>query len=744
MDFPLPCPTQEKEKASQKRPSPPPFSQDKNLAPPNRFQRLHNNIFKKPLQWAFSTPFKKSQREAKDLKSPSISPDMNERSVSVEQDNSLAVLESLGKLKLSIDAVSQEQTLHQMLAAGQDALLIAFLCQRKKLGKERFQWIDAEDDKGMTPLMIASQQGSKALPLLLSEGACIDKQSKGGDTALLLAIEWQHFQQAFYLLERGADVNLQTKGGYSPLLFAVYHSHLKLSKALLDHGAEGNPVILATGETPLIIACARNHLGLVELLLNHPFTSQHIDLDAQSKIGISALMIAAGQGNCKLALLLLERGINPNLQDDNGNTALFYAIRREHSDVAKMLIQRGEVDIHLKNCAQETALIVAASLGLLPIVKELVKRSPASPWIPNKEGLSASVLASSSGHQNVRQFLAHLDSPCALPQQEECADRKFLAHLFHLKGRSKIHSIDYDAQAQSFFSQDIELDLEGFLSSAAIWWQRLVKGSELFQAKNPQQMEQKDLKELRQIASLLAKGNTLDFKTLLKRQRQHRPILMPSGFAGHIIYIVIFNRLFFICNRGELSEVDAGIYQFNSEKLSAPILEAIHQIKGDAAQYLRYMKEELPHQLQFEKTEPIDHLESQLQLPGQTVGNCSWASIESAIYILFFLQTARKYPEQNLEQTIAQALKLFNQWLFFQQAFHLKEYFKSHPLSGAFGERSGDPTLAAMASRKLIQAKRLFDMEPSTLELVDQVERCFQEMKNSMRTSQPPTEHQRL
>jgi uncharacterized protein len=63
------------------------------------------------------------------------------------------------------------------------------------------------------------------------------------------------------------------------------------------------------------------------------------------KNGYTALIIAAAEGHTKVVKMLIDKGANVNLQDNEGMTALIWGCKAD-SQVANALLDAG-ADIHL-------------------------------------------------------------------------------------------------------------------------------------------------------------------------------------------------------------------------------------------------------------------------------------------------------------------------------------------------------------------------------------------------------------
>lgn len=99
-----------------------------------------------------------------------------------------------------------------------------------------------------------------------------------------------------------------------------------------------------------------------------------VDVNAQDDLGRTALMHASYLNPHDDALLLLLQipGININLQNKVGNTALHSAAFNNRIRRVKFLLQRRDIDVNRKNRDGDTVLIFAATVGYTEIVQLLL------------------------------------------------------------------------------------------------------------------------------------------------------------------------------------------------------------------------------------------------------------------------------------------------------------------------------------------------------------------------------------
>src|SRR5579859_6606550 len=84
------------------------------------------------------------------------------------------------------------------------------------------------------------------------------------------------------------------------------------------------------------------------------------------------LLKAVEEGDVKRAVFYLDRGLDPNSSDRDGNTILMIASRLGHMDMASTLIAR-KASLTRQTRHGDTALLMASLAGHLDMVKLLVK-----------------------------------------------------------------------------------------------------------------------------------------------------------------------------------------------------------------------------------------------------------------------------------------------------------------------------------------------------------------------------------
>jgi len=239
----------------------------------------------------------------------------------------------------------------------------------------------APSDGGqLTPLVYAVRSNDlDTVKVLLEAGADVNQTTGYGWSPLLVATQNRYYSLGKYLLEHGANPNLGNKGDWVPLYIATDNrniesgdypvrkgdmDHLDFIKLLIDKGANVNARVKDSTETRTVFtnqwldengataffrASQSGDLELMKLLL-----AKGADPKINTALNVSPLHVAAGIGwvegityewsqkaTLEAVKMLVDLGLDVNLQADTGRTALHGAAHKGRADVIQVLADHG-------------------------------------------------------------------------------------------------------------------------------------------------------------------------------------------------------------------------------------------------------------------------------------------------------------------------------------------------------------------------------------------------------------------
>jgi len=211
--------------------------------------------------------------------------------------------------------------------------------------------VNTKGGDGSTALLWAANNGSVELArALVGAKAAVDTPNDFGVTPLLQASRVGDAAMVDYLLRAGANPSLAHPEGETPLQAAARAGSVQAVRLLLARGADVNAAEKFQNTTALMYAAAEGHLDVVNLLLEanaDPNKQGHVTALTQRKNadhptgGMTALMLAARNGNEAVVRALAAKGANLNLKNGDGASAAMIAIWNDRFDMAATLAELG-------------------------------------------------------------------------------------------------------------------------------------------------------------------------------------------------------------------------------------------------------------------------------------------------------------------------------------------------------------------------------------------------------------------
>lgn len=282
--------------------------------------------------------------------------------------------------------------------------------------------VAATNRYGVGPLHLASENGSaEMLGLLLAHGADPNAALPDGETALMTAARTGNAAALNVLLAAGAKVDATERWkGQTALMWATAEDNAAAVAALVAAGADIERRSAAGEFSALAFAVRAGAIEATRALLD-----AGADVNAETRGGMSMLVLATLNAHYELASLLLDRGANPNA-DKHGWTALHQLAwsRRWNrgfnlpgpvatGDLSslefaeKLVVAGANVDarLHIEpndgrrndlNMTGATPFLLASKSCDLPLMRLLLDRR-ADAGIPTADGATAVMVAAGVG-----------------------------------------------------------------------------------------------------------------------------------------------------------------------------------------------------------------------------------------------------------------------------------------------------------------------------------------------------------
>ncbi len=220
--------------------------------------------------------------------------------------------------------------------------------------------IDFPNAKGITPLMVASQEGNVVIArALLNKGAKANNTTVRGSTALIQACHFGRLSVVEELLKHGALVEQANYKNTTALMRSSQEGHEDVVKLLLQH----NAVVNRRNDermTALMLCSQRGHSGIVKMLIK-----KGAEIDAKTAQDSTSLMLACKRKNLEVAKILVAAGTELKLKDCKNRTVLETAVRRGNTDFARILTDDAQIRLVKEEARRERSFCIIRLWHLL-------------------------------------------------------------------------------------------------------------------------------------------------------------------------------------------------------------------------------------------------------------------------------------------------------------------------------------------------------------------------------------------
>jgi len=228
--------------------------------------------------------------------------------------------------------------------------------------------VNSHDNQGRTPLHAIEWEGEDVAPQLLKRSADPGVHDDAGQIPPCEASRSRSMEFAQHLLKRGFDANSHDNQGRTPLhVIEWWGRAVRLPLLLLeggaDQGARDND-----GHTPLHAVARWGKLKVAQRLLEFDD-----DLNVNEEYLPGRTFIDDAEQWCNdFSLLLLERGADPGIRNNDGQSALHVASREGNLSVVRQLL-KFDVDINSYDSEGRTPLQLAVEGGHEMVEKLLLE-----------------------------------------------------------------------------------------------------------------------------------------------------------------------------------------------------------------------------------------------------------------------------------------------------------------------------------------------------------------------------------
>ncbi len=368
------------------------------------------------------------------------------------------------------------------------------------------------------------------------------------------------------------------------------------------------------------------------------------------------------------ATMWIEAGADVNDYDEYGFTPLIEAVIFRKVDIVRYLLAQG-VGPNLKSVTGHSALHWAAEIGDATLCELLLKKK-ADPNAYSRSSQPVLVLPVLRNQADVKQALYQHGADLNFAQ--DFVQAKLLAHRYELMG-----PVDIVNSEKRF----IQLDMEGFFLefTLSIVESSLTRFKSSFSARHLRQYFpyfDMIIETFKTATELIRYQHfTLDyhqFQTRIDELLKHKLLLLPVGYEGHAITFVNYADILVKCDRGEWGREHGSVVIYRMTKpqhFNAELIKQLIYKKQSKAS----ITEELPVYLGLT---PL----TQIPIPAQITGNCSWANTEASVAVMLFILQMRQYDKFHPDTVIQckqNALLIYRQWLAWDKSTALSEFLQS-------------------------------------------------------------------
>ncbi|XP_071116451.1 ankyrin repeat domain-containing protein 50-like [Haliotis cracherodii] len=222
-----------------------------------------------------------------------------------------------------------------------------------------------------TSVMKAAEEGRRdVVELLVSKGADVSLVDEYGNNTLHHACIGGDIETVKFVLSLNVvDINSRGWGSRTPVMRAALYRHRKVEELLVSKGADVS-LVDVVGNNTLHWACRGGDFETVEFVLS----LNVVDINSRGVGGRTPVMRAAEEGHRDVVELLVSKGADVSLVDEDGDSILHLACWGGDVETVEFVLSLNLVDINSRGGGSRTPVVRAAERGHRDLVELLVSK----------------------------------------------------------------------------------------------------------------------------------------------------------------------------------------------------------------------------------------------------------------------------------------------------------------------------------------------------------------------------------
>ncbi|XP_046340859.2 putative ankyrin repeat protein RF_0381 [Haliotis rufescens] len=256
-----------------------------------------------------------------------------------------------------------------------------------------------------TPLMFAAEFGKgEVFSYLMEVGANIYKVDRDSENILHLSCKGGNVEIVDYVLKQNViDLNSREKKGMTPLLLSAYFGERDVFDLLIGRGADTSSVN-DFGENILHFSCRGGNVDIVKYVLKQNV----VDIESRDNVGMTPVLLAAFWGKRDAFDLLIGRGADPTVVDENGDNILHHSCRGGNVDIVKSVLKQNVVDINSRGNGGMTPVLMAAVFAKRDVFDLLIGRGADTTGV-DEDGENILHLSCKGGNLEIVKYILKQD-----------------------------------------------------------------------------------------------------------------------------------------------------------------------------------------------------------------------------------------------------------------------------------------------------------------------------------------------